>query len=196
MKQVIRLTESDLHRMIKESVRQVLSESKNDDYDINSAEYKRMYDNGSPKSFEKWKGYYHEGDEALTAKEIADYEALPDKVRHPNVDMDKMRNRIGRRDKYVNINGDKLANKKPNSILNAINAKKDREKEIKEIEEYNKEFAMDYMLWAMNKNKPQDEIIRAMRYIYSIGHKVQPYEISTEMDDDMKDADFENEYYD
>lgn len=186
MKQKMILKESDLHRMIKESVRQVLSESMNDYYDINSDEYKRMYDNGYPKSFEKSRGYYHEGDEALTDKEIADYEALPDKARHPNIDMDKMRDRIRKRDKYNNINGDKLANKKPNSILNAINAKKDREKEMKEIKEYNKMFAMDYMLWAMNNNKPQDEIINVMKYIYSAGHKVKPYEI----------VDFENEYYD
>ena len=43
-KQIIRLTESKLHRIIKESVRRVLREAA---YDINSPEYKKEFDNGS-----------------------------------------------------------------------------------------------------------------------------------------------------
>ena len=68
-KKLIRLTEQDLHRIVKESVNRVLRESA---YDMNSLEYKQMYDSG---------GWNDEDD--YMDKEIKDYEALPDKARHP-----------------------------------------------------------------------------------------------------------------
>ena len=107
MKQTIRLNESDLHRIIKESVKKVLRESS---YDINSPEYKQSYDKGRGyDSFDIW------SDEA--DKEVRGYEALPDKARHPyGTEIPDLSNRIKNRPWKVKWS-DKLASKSPNSIL-------------------------------------------------------------------------------
>jgi hypothetical protein len=62
-KKLIRLTESDLHRIVKESVNRILREAS---YNINSPEYKQMYDNGN-----RWPDEMD--DTALTNREISDY---------------------------------------------------------------------------------------------------------------------------
>ena len=75
MKQTIKLRESELKRMIAESVKKLLKEAA---YDINSDEYKQAYDRDSD---ENWRNKAKE--KLQTKKEIADYESLPEKARHP-----------------------------------------------------------------------------------------------------------------
>ena len=100
----IRLTEAQLHGIIRESVNRVLREAA---YDMNSPEYKQMYDSGN-----KW---YDGREDADTRKEIEDYEVLPDKVRHPfGTEIPDLSDRIKNRPWKSN---DKLAKKSPNSIL-------------------------------------------------------------------------------
>ena len=107
MKKIIRLAESDLHRIVNESVKRILREKA---YDINSPEYKQMYDDGLADVYDD--------DTAQTDKEIANYETLPDKARHPyGADIPDFSNR---RDSH----GDKLSVKKPNSVLDKLLKKK------------------------------------------------------------------------
>jgi hypothetical protein len=108
MKKLIRLTESDLHRIVKESVNRILREAK---YDVNSDEWKSNFDLGAEPD-------WYKGDEAQTNKEIAGYESLPDKARHPyGAEIPDFSNR--KHSKY----GDKLAAKKPNSVLDRLKQK-------------------------------------------------------------------------
>ena len=94
-KKLIRLTESDLHRIVRMSVNKILRES---EYDINSKEYKKQYDLGI--------NYDDQFD-----KEVSDYEALPDKARHPyGADTPDFSDRLKNRAGLNNI--DKLAHKK------------------------------------------------------------------------------------
>ena len=119
MKQRIRLTESSLHRIIKETVKSILNEAS---YDMNSTEYKQMYDDG-----DKW---YDGREDYDTRKEIADYEAMPDKARHPfGSDIPDFSDRINNRLKNV-IYSDKLAGKEPNSILKKQQEKKEFQKDL------------------------------------------------------------------
>lgn len=142
-KQIVRLTESDLHRIIKESVNKVLKEGA---YDMNSTEYKQMYDKGKD-----WDGI-QKAEDLQTAKEIADYESLPEKARHPNTEIRTDRV-MSRRDKTF---GDKLASKKPNSMFQMISAK--RQKEMEKREEHEKAEKMrrflyfHYMINGINVN--------------------------------------------
>ena len=108
---IIRMTESDLHQIIKESVNRILRET---EYDVNSDEWKSNFDLGAEPDW--WKG-----DEAQTNKEIADYDSLPDKARHPYGA--EIPDFSGRRDSqktraFADYNyGDKLAAKRPNSVF-------------------------------------------------------------------------------
>lgn len=112
-KKFIRLTESDLHMIVKDSVKRILRETA---YDINSAEYKQMYDNDN-----HWPDEID--DTELTNKEINDYEALPDRSRHPyGQDFPDFSNRIANRAPIVPK--DKLVSKKPNSVLDMQNKKR------------------------------------------------------------------------
>lgn len=129
-KKVIRLTESDLHRIVKESVNKILKESA---YDINSLEYKQMYDSG-----DKW---YDDREDADTRKEISNYEALPDKTRHPyGSEIPDLSDRIKNRPRKVK-SSDKLASKEPNSTLRLI---QDKQKQ-KEIEETYKQAMQNWL---------------------------------------------------
>jgi hypothetical protein len=113
MKKLIKLTESDLHRIVKESVNRILREAA---YDINSPEYKQMYDNDN-----RWPDEMD--DTALTNREISDYEELPDRARHPyGQDFPDFSDRIANRAPV--IPKDKLAAKRPNSILDMQNKKR------------------------------------------------------------------------
>ena len=117
MKRIVRLTESDLHKIVKESVNRVLREAA---YDINSTEYKQMYDSG-----DKW---YDGREDADTRKEIENYEALPDKVRHPfGTEIPDLQDRIKNRSWNSN---DKLAQKEPNSILKKQQEKRDFQRDL------------------------------------------------------------------
>ncbi len=112
-KKLIKLTESDLHRIVKESVNRILREAS---YDINSPEYKQMYDNGN-----RWPDEMD--DTALTNREISDYEALPDRARHPyGQDFPNFSGRIANRAPVTPK--DKLASKRPNSVLDMQNKKR------------------------------------------------------------------------
>jgi hypothetical protein len=112
-KKLIRLTESDLHRIVKESVNRILREAS---YNINSPEYKQMYDNGN-----RWPDEMD--DTALTNREISDYEALPDRARHPyGQDFPNFSDRIANRAPVTPK--DKLASKRPNSVLDMQNKKR------------------------------------------------------------------------
>lgn len=140
MKKLVRLTESDLRRIVKESVNRVLIETA---YDINSPEYKQMYDKDEPLTdYDIWAAE----DKAQTDKEIADYEALPDKARHPyGADIPDFSKRRDSQDtrKYSNYNyGDKLAAKKPNSILK----KQEDKAEFQKTLEYSKH-NFPFRLW-------------------------------------------------
>lgn len=142
-KQIIRLTESDLHRIIKESVNKVLKEGA---YDMNSTEYKQMYDKGKD-----WDGI-QKAEDLQTAKEIADYESLPEKARHPNTEIRTDRV-MSRRDKTF---GDKLASKKPNSMFQMISAKRQKEMEKREehenAEKMRRFLYFHYMINGINVN--------------------------------------------
>ena len=119
-KNKVRLTESQLRNVIKESVKKVLKESYYGDFekdyriDTNSDEWKKMFDDAEEDSW-KYDSDYPSPKEAnlITQKEIQDYEAMPEKHRHPNA---------SRRIKDYGI--DKLAVKKPNSILDKMYKKK------------------------------------------------------------------------
>ena len=124
----IRLTESQLHGIIKESVNRVLREAA---YDMNSPEYKQMYDSGN-----KW---YDGREDADTRKEIEDYEALSDKVRHPfGTEIPDLSDRIKNRPQNSN---DKLAKKGPNSILKKQQEKYEFQKDL-ERSKHNYPFRM------------------------------------------------------
>ena len=124
----IRLTESQLHGIIRESVNRVLREAA---YDMNSPEYKQMYDSGN-----KW---YDGREDADTRKEIEDYEALPDKVRHPfGTEIPDLSDRIKNRPWKSN---DKLAKKSPNSILKKQQEKYEFQKDL-ERSKHNYPFRM------------------------------------------------------
>jgi hypothetical protein len=142
MKKII-LTESDLHRIIKETVNKVLKE---DAYDMNSPEYKQMYDKGKD-----WDGI-KKAEDLKMAKEIEDYESLPEKARHPNTEIRTDRV-MSRRDKTF---GDKLASKKPNSMFQAIAAKRQKEmerrEEHKKAEEIRRFLYFHYMINGINVN--------------------------------------------
>ena len=118
---LIRLTEADLHRIVKESVNRILRETA---YDINSLEYKQMYDSG---------GWDNNDEDDETSKEIRGYEALPDKARHPyGADIPDFEDRVKKRDgfgRWRPNDGDKLASKDPNNIYK-------RQQEKREGEQY------------------------------------------------------------
>ncbi len=117
MRRTIRLRESELRRMISESVRRVLKEAA---YDMNSPEYRQMYDDGN-----KW---YDDREDYDIRKEIADYEAMPDKARHPyGTDFPDFSDRIKNRPWKSN---DKLAQKSPNSILKKQQEKYEFQKDL------------------------------------------------------------------
>ena len=110
-----RLTESRLRGMIREAVKNALREtydfaSDKRQFDINSPQYKEMYIDPEDLRYDK--------EEAeRTAKEIADYEALPEKARHPyGGDFPDFSNRIKNRQWKNPHYGDKLAAKRPNSV--------------------------------------------------------------------------------
>ena len=122
MKNQIKLNEEQLRKVVAESVKRVLNEvydfsSTKPQYDINSDEYKQKYDSGG----------YDDEYNAETNKEIGDYEALPDKARHPyGSEFPDFSNRIKNRTwKFYDI--DKLAVKKPNSVYQMQQDKRRRE---------------------------------------------------------------------
>ena len=120
-KKLIRLTEGDLHRIVRESVNRILNEGA---YNMNSSEYKQMYDSG-----DKW---YDDREDADTRKEIEDYEALPDKARHPyGTEIPDLSDRIKNRPWKSN---DKLAKKEPNSIF----SKQEKKANFQKALEYSK----------------------------------------------------------
>lgn len=61
MKKIIRLTESDLHKIVKESVSKILREAYNfdddDDIDNESSLHKKIKSNGKKKSKRKYNSY-------------------------------------------------------------------------------------------------------------------------------------------
>ena len=127
-KKLIRLTESDLHKIVKESVNRVINEAA---YNMNSSEYKQMYDSG-----DKW---YDDREDADTRKEIEDYEALPDKARHPyGTEIPDLSDRIKNRPWKYN---DKLAQKEPNSIFSKQEEKTNFQKAL-EYSKHNFPFRM------------------------------------------------------
>ena len=134
-KKLIRLTESDLHRIVKESVNRILREA---EYDVNSDEWKSNFDLGAEPDW--WKG-----DEAQTNKEIADYESLPDKARHPyGAEIPDFSNR--KHSKY----GDKLAAKKTNSVLDRLR----KQKEWYSIDNFGDKCGITQSEWENGTNVP------------------------------------------
>ena len=122
-KKLIRLTESDLHRIVKESVRKVLREAA---YDINSPEYKQMYDSGG----------WDDDEDDETSKEIRGYESLPDKARHPYgaeipdfSDRIKKRNGLGH---WKPNADDVLASKGRGSVYKKQQEKREKEQYVSE----------------------------------------------------------------
>ena len=133
MKQTIKLRESELKRMIAESVKKLLKEAA---YDINSDEYKQAYDRDND---ENWRNNAKE--KLQTEKEIADYEALPEKARHPygteRPSFNKWYNRWENRFRI-----DKLAQKEPNSVYKKQQAKRENDIEQKRHFPFSKQFTL------------------------------------------------------
>ena len=152
-----------MHRLIKESVKRVLMESA---YDINSPEYKQMYDDGADyHGYDEYKedyGHYCNSDPRLTPKEIADYEALPEKARHPYGDeRPDFSNRRGYHYEY----GDKLAQKRPNSVLRMQQDKEEMKNDpLEKMIQWLKKGASSYkLITGVDINKFSDEEL----YLYA-----------------------------
>lgn len=114
-KNVVKINENTLRKIVAESVKKVLDFASNKpQYDINSPEYG-----------EEWRKGLDFDDTDETEKEIEDYEALPDKARHPyGSEFPDFSERIANRRMRMSKYGDKLAQKEPNSVLNTQNEKK------------------------------------------------------------------------
>lgn len=152
----MKINESQLRKIIKESIQTILNESA---YDINSPEYKQMYDSGN-----KWyDGRDVEDDN--TSKEIEDYEALPDKIRHPyGSEIPDFSDR--RKNNYTNY--DKLAQKKPNSILKKQQEKREFQKDLEKAKEFHPFFHMWCRDHGINReereNLTDDELVGLYRW--------------------------------
>jgi hypothetical protein len=157
----MKITESQLRNIIKESIQTILKESA---YDINSPEYKQMYDSGN-----KW----YDGRDTKydhTSKEIEDYEALPDKARHPyGAEIPDFSDRI--KDRWA-IH-DTLARKGQNSILR-------KQQNKREFLEMVKSFSPFFLMWCSSnkgmskeevKTLPDKELISLYRQYLIHGHE-------------------------
>ena len=140
-------SENYIRKAVMESVNRVLNEAA---YNMNSPEYKQMYDKGLETHWDR-------EDKAQTNKEIADYEALPDKARHPyGTEIPNFDDRVKKRNGFGfwrPNDGDKLASKKPNSIYNKQQEKRDYEEYMSE--RYNEAmkdlpFLFDYLHYISN----------------------------------------------
>jgi hypothetical protein len=155
------VNELQLRKIIKESIQTILKESA---YDINSPEYKQMYDSGN-----KW----YDGRDTKydhTSKEIEDYEALPDKARHPyGAEIPDFSDRI--KDRWA-IH-DTLARKGQNSILR-------KQQNKREFLEMVKSFSPFFLMWCSSnkgmskeevKTLPDKELISLYRQYLIHGHE-------------------------
>lgn len=139
------LRESKLANIVSENIKKVLKEeydfaSEKPQYDINSDEYAKEYDKGLYP-------IYHTDDD-MTDKEIADYEALPDKARHPYGDeIPDFSERIKNRSNFE-PDDNNIVHKRPNEILN----KQEEKREFERLLAKAKGGSLLFHLWCSRNN--------------------------------------------
>ena len=154
-KNAIKLNEAQLKRLISEAVKKAMYNFASDkpQYDINSDEYEREWH----------KGLDFDDNDGETEREIKDYEALPDKARHPyGSEFPDFSERIANRHTYKY--GDKLAQKEPNSVLNAQNEKK----ATKQMADRAKK-SLGFALWCLKNDIKRTELSNdELSYLFSV----------------------------
>ena len=140
-KRPVKINESQLKNIVAESVKNMLNfASSEPQYDINSDEYEREWH----------KGLDFDDIDGETEREIKDYEALPDKARHPyGSEFPDFSERIANRQMYKY--GDKLAQKEPNSVLSAQSHKRTTEQMADRAKK-----SLGFAIWCF-KNKIERE---------------------------------------